>query len=448
MTESSDFFDEGASGASLSSMGETIRAQREQSQKFLSAQQQRLQGIEQKLVGELDRICGCLGDWETAFGEIEAWHKEVAERKSSADGALQEAQELQLKTQRQRRELAERFAGRRAAKQGKTAETIARLEARVEQLQRESDEADVASLETQLGTLHEQLAEEQARAKRLEADARSARDELLESRTESGTLRQQIARSRGLLDERTEQIKSLRTELEQLATNSGEEDQRIHEELERLRAEAQGLRAQLAEMETASRQESTSQDLEDLRCKYELAVENVRSLKHRNEELERELTETSAVELSGGFDWESQKEALLRTLDGVPVSAEDKTAKAKAESTIKITDRVIAQKDQELAELRARLEAHQAEKANALPPAPASEPVHATDEEIDRLKEEWREKLRAAEVDISVERAQNARVRRELEEKMRDLDAQLALAKKQTAMRTNDVPSKGWFRRS
>ena len=44
-------------------------------------------------------------------------------------------------------------------------------------------------------------------------------------------------------------------------------------------------------------------------------------------------------------------------------------------------------------------------------------------ENLRRMQEEWREKLRRAEIEISVERAKIARERVELEEKLRSLEA-------------------------
>jgi hypothetical protein len=43
-------------------------------------------------------------------------------------------------------------------------------------------------------------------------------------------------------------------------------------------------------------------------------------------------------------------------------------------------------------------------------------------ENLQRIQEEWREKLRQSEVEISIERAKIARERLELEERMRSLE--------------------------
>ena len=49
-------------------------------------------------------------------------------------------------------------------------------------------------------------------------------------------------------------------------------------------------------------------------------------------------------------------------------------------------------------------------------------------ENLKRVQEEWREKLRQAEIDISMERAKIARERAQLEERLRALESQAVIA--------------------
>jgi len=96
------------------------------------------------------------------------------------------------------------------------------------------------------------------------------------------------------------------------------------------------------------------------------------------------------------------------------------------EGTIQITDRIIADKDQLIARLQKQLLEEQASRPVA-PVVHAEVAQHldkdeAVSQERDRLKSlqtEWRENLRQAEIDISLERAKLARERAEIEEKMR-----------------------------
>jgi len=135
---------------------------------------------------------------------------------------------------------------------------------------------------------------------------------------------------------------------------------------------------------------------------------------------------------SGGFDWESQKKRLLEQLES-DFDGQDpgqKRDRLTVESTIRITDQVVAGKDREIIELRQLLE-NQASNLGQFAVGAAAvaelmdcdELVRQERENLRRMQEEWREKLRRAEVEISVERAKIARERVELEEKLRSWEA-------------------------
>ena len=70
-------------------------------------------------------------------------------------------------------------------------------------------------------------------------------------------------------------------------------------------------------------------------------------------------------------------------------------------------------------------------------------------ENLKTLQGQWKEKLRKAEVDISVERAKIARDRAELEEKVAQLEAEKArLSKAGPAKPGQEKPTKGnWLSR-
>jgi hypothetical protein len=107
------------------------------------------------------------------------------------------------------------------------------------------------------------------------------------------------------------------------------------------------------------------------------------------------------------------------------------------EGTIQITDGVVAEKDREIARLEQRL----AEK-----PEPSSAAVDALvnqDEiiaqhraDVERLRAEWTEKVRTAEVELSLERAKLARERSELEERRAEFEAMQANSAKEITVPT------------
>jgi hypothetical protein len=110
---------------------------------------------------------------------------------------------------------------------------------------------------------------------------------------------------------------------------------------------------------------------------------------------------------------------------------EDRQEKLKIQEVIRRTDRVAAEKNREIGELRALLESQASNIGTMAVGAAALGQILDTDAVIQeerknlaRLQEEWRDKLRQAEIEISLERAKNARERSQLDEKLRALEQQ------------------------
>lgn len=185
-----------------------------------------------------------------------------------------------------------------------------------------------------------------------------------------------------------------------------------------------------------------SQRMEDLQRRFEMAVDDVRQLKRRNSELEEQLAAQAAENRqpvvpaeSGVQDWETTKRRMLAQLEGEShdeIGGMSHDERLTVEGAIRITDGMVVQRDREIAELKQLLaqQGHSTENAAA-----QSAVVEAMDhdeiiqQERQRLKElqdEWQEKLRQAEVDISVHRARIARERAELDERIRTFEAMKA----------------------
>jgi hypothetical protein len=167
-----------------------------------------------------------------------------------------------------------------------------------------------------------------------------------------------------------------------------------------------------------------------------MAVEDVRELKQENAKLRDQLAKAApaasgAPPASGKLDWAAQKARLLAALaeedsDG-PIDHDRKKERLSIQDTIEATDRALAEKEQELAELRA---AEEEAAANRGPDLRAqTEAVLNADEIIAQerqrladLQAEWEQKLRTAELEMSVERAKLAREQATLKEKMFELE--------------------------
>lgn len=284
-------------------------------------------------------------------------------------------------------------------------------------------------------------------------EVRELRVELELYRESEAALRQETADLR----ERLEQAASHNSEataddeerLAALALASADriaEDERRDAEIEELRrelseverelAQEREIRRSLEEEQEAASDASASSGGGDLQRRYEFAMDDVRSLKRRVLDLEDEVRRAkssggsgAAVASGGALDWESQKRRLLEQLSEESDEPLDEDEKTAIENAIKVTDEVIAEKDAELEELRRLLEYRSAMVPDAAVGAAALGAVLDADEliveERERLKnlqKEWEEKLRSAEVDLSLERARLSRERLELDDARREIE--------------------------
>jgi len=211
---------------------------------------------------------------------------------------------------------------------------------------------------------------------------------------------------------------------------------RRRQELEELLAEQQAC---LEELEAALRQwqstDSSPQAAQnvDFRRRYELALDELRKLEAENDDLRRQLAERRATRptensptLNASFYWEAEKRRLLTMLDNESEAAAHQTgAHASEQTTI---DSEITSSEKEAA-LYKQNERDQQAHVTPQPEQPATLPadfetfLQAERERLLQLQNEWQEKLRHAEVELSLERAKLARERAELEERRRAVPA-------------------------
>ncbi|HKD37533.1 MAG TPA: hypothetical protein VKB78_12060, partial [Pirellulales bacterium] len=126
-----------------------------------------------------------------------------------------------------------------------------------------------------------------------------------------------------------------------------------------------------------------------------------------------------------GPNWEAMKRQMMQSLEDDGDSSEARSEERIAiENTIMITDELVAQKDREIADLRQQL----SEQGGLGRIAVGAQAVAAALEQDELIKQEraklaemqeqWKNKLRQAEIDISVERAKITRDRAEIEDKL------------------------------
>ena len=350
------------------------------------------------------------------------------------------------------------------------------------------------SLEEQRRRIEQFLASQRQRLQNAEADLNGrlgrVADELRRSRAEMDGLRVELESRAARLDEEARHVAQLRADLDAARADweavrrlvekqqglLQEQTERQQQEYERQRQEFSKRQAALEEAH--AKLEDARSRLEDDRRpaagddeyhqRYEIAVSDIRELRSENDALKDVLNTlksqpksepSSASGANAYLNWEDQKRKLLDSLGSAfnEDDEEDAKERAKIQDVIKKTERVLAQKETEINELKQLLE-NQSENIGSVAVGAAAigdilnrdEIICEERKNLKQLQEELREKLRAAEIDISVERARIARDRVELEEKMRLLAQQKsgANADEKSAADARQKPVRGrWLSR-
>jgi hypothetical protein len=194
------------------------------------------------------------------------------------------------------------------------------------------------------------------------------------------------------------------------------------------------------------------------------ATEGLHELKAGSEELQRQIQERSAhvssrVEPSGGvLDWEAEKRRILAALEaeGDEQSPPAASARIEIEEVLHRTDLLLSDKSREIAELKRLLEDQSASLGSVAVGAAAVGGILDRDaivqeerENLRRAQAEWQEKVRSAEIEISIERAKLARERAEIEEKLRALGSIPGKSESADSLspKTEKSPSGRWLAR-
>jgi chromosome segregation ATPase len=406
------------------------------------------------------------------------------------------AQQLRIErtTQSQERELTQSEVDRQRAALQKE---IERGRLQISQ-DREQFEQEINRARQQLRRDREQLEEEESTLEKVRRQWEETRRQADKNRTDQSAdllaagheiqqLTAQLAQAQQTVEDAEENLNRLQQEHDSLklqlsqkylgAETSTEESPALQAERDALAVRVGELECQLAAAEKRLAEEPLAVDTqhsEDLQRRFEMAVDDVRQLKRRNSELEEELANLEAnaqqkpsrAESTFTGDWEATKKRLLAELQedteqtGGGQLAEDE--RLTVEGTIRITDEMIMQRDQEIAQLKDQL----TQQGNQLVAAEQTTVVTAVEAEVldqdaviqqerqrlVELQHEWQEKLRQAEVDISVQRARLARERTDVDEQLRTLEEEkTALASQKpgesSAPNSSKKPGHRWLAR-
>lgn len=149
--------------------------------------------------------------------------------------------------------------------------------------------------------------------------------------------------------------------------------------------------------------------------------------------LEEESESTAALPgksrgQAGALDWEMEKRRILAALESDldPNDPGQRAERLKIEAVLATTEDVIAAKDREIERLKQPpAESSGDHQAETVTSAEINEAIDADTaireerERLQKLQEQWQEKLRQAEIELAIERATLARQRAELENQIR-----------------------------
>lgn len=401
--------------------------------------------------GELD---GLRVELETARGELEGVRGELATALTESGGLREqlETQQAQFETERQGWQQAQ--AGDADAATQRISELEAQLaeDAAVHQQQQQTLRAELADTEIKLANLQSTIDSHGSSQAEAEAAWREEREALLAEKEQlAGTLEKVTQKLAGAEAGREPQeevqrkfdlaLRDLRTlrqrtaELEQQLAQRPEQDPDNSAELMALRGERDALASEVEELRNRPMSaESDDAAMADLQRRFEMAVEDVRELRAEKEELEERLArkaDASEGVVAGGEEkWEELKRKLLLSLEDESEEPTEgrREERASIEHTIRITDDVVASKDREIHELREQMESlgeqHAAGAVHSLQETiDADEVVMQHRQRIADIETELTEKLRQAELELSLERAKIAREQTELAEWRIELEA-------------------------
>lgn len=392
-----------------------------------------IETLETQLASKTDELVSVSKEMLTYKEEIE----ELTEQLEQANEELKEARE-------------DLRAGNRD--DGSQSERIDELESELQEASKQKEEAadQLADLQSQVESLQQEQAELQENLTELEQRANSA-----EERAESSEEAMKTAEDRAeQAEERAEEAQAAAKAAEERAEtlqaaaenessgwdqSSDWDRSRIEEleaELEQLREELQNANQAFGESASPTVDGDFGAELEEMRQK-------VNELELQNSDLAAQLAKAQVSESASqphvqfdqeSLSWEERKALIMQQLeseaDGSTETFQSDSSAARRveiQDVIDSTQREIEKRDAEIAELRDIVEQQSDTRQGvAIGAAAIAQMLDSDDlvvQERQKLKEiqtQWEEKLRQAEIDVSLERARLARERQQLEAELED----------------------------
>jgi len=398
--------------------------------------------------------------------QIERQQQELAERREELEQRRTEidAAEAKLHHDRQAFTLAHQ---EHQAEVDQVAALRQRLEERIAEVadQREHLVTDRAHTEAQRRRIAQEFKARRV-AHRKEIERRRAELESLET-AQASQLREQLQDATSRHERLQREFQDLQAERDKLSERLADTEHRLAGAIDRISETEKQLADAEKRAAEAPNQTSRNASDDDLRRRYEMAVDDVREMKARNAELEKQLAQAKSAGnqagavLGASLNWEAEKRRILAALesDFEEDDEHDEAERLKIEEVIRKTDMVVAAKDREIADLNQLLADQSVNLEGVAVGAAAVGELLDQDaiireerENLRQLQAEWEEKLRQAEIELSVERAKLARQRAEIEEKLRTVEElrgqpEAAPESSEPSTKSDDPPRRRWLTR-
>ena len=459
-------------------LGETLSRRQRRTKEFLGEIRARTDAAKQSLLAQIERIletlegekAECRKTREELLTKSEDLHRQMeivgrfrddfAKWQDQREAACQKALEQQTA-------ISDRIEKQQAVLDGKLAELKkfqAELDQREEELRKLQRETSLAQQDFDVQKQY--LEEKQKRLNERLAEVEVDREELAVLRKKTAAQRRKLAaavqakraagpppavavseprivETAGADKEAIREIESRKREIEEelerakreLSRQSEELDEVVREKIELIQRldEAERKSAEITEggspLEEGEEAETLSEEIEQLQLQNRNLQEELESLRSRMSEsatTQGAASVVAAATAGGALDWEAQKAQILASLEseGTDVPPEREVERTEIRKVVQRTDAVVAEKNREIEELTALLQEKTENVSGSMAIGAAAvgdildndEVIAQERARLEELKKEWEEKLRQAEVEVSLERASIARERAVLTE--------------------------------
>ncbi|NIL95614.1 MAG: hypothetical protein GTO53_00290, partial [Planctomycetales bacterium] len=422
-----DFIQSSVGVDAATDLAQLLDQQSARADDFFTRERQRMQELETELlahVHQLNEQLSQLSQGAQLATDLSAIEEQLQKRSGSLESAESEFQQAQEQLHNRCAELQER-ADQLVQTEQELDRTADQLSQQAEQLEQEK-----TATTRQRGRIASRLRARRARFLQQLDQQQQQIEQLQASRAEDTQTFQALSdRQTALADERDR----LQRDWEQLQIDFQQQRQQVDQ-----------LQQQLAKAESQEGTDPTDPSLaDDLQTRLDLAMKDIHELREKNAALQKSLekAEADAEEATEApFDWEAQKRRLLESLDGEDATSLNDQEKESLQEKIRQTDEIVAEKDRVIADLQQQLQSQPVAAATDTAP-PAQEAIDSDAvvqqerDKLGQLQEDLREKMRKAEVEISLERAKLAREKSALQDKLSDLETvvQKRLAELQAA---------------